>query len=79
MLYFTASYSQLNAYKKRKGLLFKRMKVGTIGMCIIILFLSWLQEWLPMQNRQFWNKGTSYSTKQAFHLIYNIIFLISLA
>ena len=29
-------------------------------MCVIIIFLSWLQEWLPMQNRQYVNKGISF-------------------
>ena len=33
------------------------MKFGTIFLCIIIIFLSWLQEWLPKKNRQFWNRG----------------------
>ena len=50
-------HSQLDSYKKRKKLLFKRMKIGTIGMCLIVIFLVWLQEWLPNKNRQFWNKG----------------------
>ena len=52
-----APTSQLNAYRRRKTLLFKRMKYGTISLCIIIIFLSWLQEWLPMKNRRFWNRG----------------------
>ena len=28
-------------------------------MCALIIFLVWLQEWLPMKNRQFWNLGIS--------------------
>ena len=28
-------------------------------MCVLIIFLVWLQEWLPMKNRQFWNPGIS--------------------
>ena len=52
---FWAFHSQLKAYKKRKKLLFRRMKFGTIGMCIMIIFLSWLQQWLPKKNRQFWS------------------------
>ena len=58
----TAFQCQFLAYRKRKALLFKRMKFGTIGMCIIIIFLSWLQDWLPMKNRQFWSKGMSSRT-----------------
>ena len=60
---FSASKSQLNAYRKRKKLLFKRMQFGTISMCIIIIFLVWLQDWLPKKNRQFWNRGTSSNFK----------------
>ena len=33
------------------------MKIASIFMCIVIIFLGWLQDWLPMKNRQFWNKG----------------------
>ena len=33
------------------------MRYGTIGMCIITIFLAWLQDHIPMKNRQFWNKG----------------------
>ena len=60
---FAASHSQFNAYKKRKNLLFKRMNFGTIGMCFIIFFLVWLQDWLPKKNRHFWNRGMSSNFK----------------
>ena len=33
------------------------MKYATIGMCIVIIFLAWLQDWIPIKNREFWNKG----------------------
>ena len=52
--------SQLKAYKRRKNLLFMRMKFGTILMCIVVIFLAWLQDWLPNKNRQFWDRGMSF-------------------
>ena len=54
---FATLISQFDAYRSRKSLSFKRMKIATLGLCIVIVFLSWLQHWLPMKNRQFWNKG----------------------
>ena len=35
----------------------KRMKYAAIGMCVIIIFLAWLQDWLPKKNQEFWNRG----------------------
>ena len=35
------------------------MKFGAFTMCVLIIFLAWLQEWLPMKNRKFWNPGKS--------------------
>ena len=52
--------SQFNAYKRRKFLLFKRMKYASIFLCFVICFLCWLLYWLPMKNRQFWNRGMSF-------------------
>ena len=49
---------QFEAYKVRKKLLFKRMGFAKIGMCISIIFLAWLQDWLPAKNRAFWSSGT---------------------
>ena len=56
-LIFEARTSQLEAYKKRKEILFKRMKLGMIGSCILIIFLVWSQWYFPQRNRQFWSKG----------------------
>ena len=53
------NYSQFAAYRERKTLLFKRTRIGAFGMCVLIIFLAWLQEWLPMKNRRFWNTGMS--------------------
>ena len=54
---FKARQSQLDAYKVRKRLLFKRLRFGTIGMCILIMFLVWLQDALPRYNKKFWSRG----------------------
>ena len=29
-------------------------------MCISIIFLAWLQDWLPKKERQFWSRGMSF-------------------
>ena len=54
-----AQKSQLDAYRVRKRLLFKWYRVGAIGMCILIMFLVWLQDALPRYNRKFWSRGKS--------------------
>ena len=56
-----AHFSQLKAYRRRKNLLFIRMKFGTILMCCTIIFLTWLQDWLPKKEKQFWSRGKSFS------------------
>ena len=59
--------SQFSAYKQRKKLLFKRMRFSAIGMCIIIIFLSWLQEWIPIKGRQFQQKkGMSFDYNKIY-------------
>ena len=32
------------------------MKIGTIGLCFVVVFLAWLQDYIPAKNRQFWSK-----------------------
>ena len=51
--------SQLDEYKARKKLFFKRMKLGAIAMCCLIIFLAWLQDYIPSYNKKFWSRGTS--------------------
>ena len=51
--------SQLDEYRARKKLLFKRMKLGAIAMCFLIIFLAWLQDYIPSYNKKFWSRGTS--------------------
>ena len=48
---------QLDAYKERKRILFKRMRYGAVLMCCLIIFLSWSQWYFPKRNRKFWNTG----------------------
>ena len=52
--------SQLEEYKVRKKLLFKKMRLGAIAMCFLIIFLAWLQDYLPSYNRKFWSRGTGF-------------------
>ena len=59
-----AFWSQLNAYRKRKNVLFERMKFATVLLCFVVIFLVWLQDWLPKKNRQFWNRGMSTLTQR---------------
>ena len=33
------------------------MRLGTVGMCILIIFLSWLQDAIPRYNKKFWSRG----------------------
>ena len=54
-----ALISQLNAYRQRKKILFKQIRYGTIGMCIAIMFLAWLLDYIPTKNRQYRSKGMS--------------------
>ena len=49
--------SQFAAYRERKRILFKRTRLGAIGMCCLIIFLAWLQDYIPAKNRKFWSKG----------------------
>ena len=49
--------SQLDEYKVRKKLLFKRMQFGAIAMCFLIIFLAWLQDYIPSYNKKFWSRG----------------------
>lgn len=49
--------SQLDAYKVRKKLLFKRMQLAAFAMCLLIIFLVWLQDYIPSYNRKFWSRG----------------------
>lgn len=51
------SRSQLDDYKARKRLLFKRMGLGGVGMCCLIIILSWSQWYFPYRNRKFWSRG----------------------
>ena len=48
---------QFRAYRVRKRLLLKRLKFGAIGMCCLIIFLTWLQWYIPTKNRAFWSAG----------------------
>ena len=50
---------QLNAYKRRKFILFKRLNVGIFLMCCLIIFLCWCQWYFPYKNRKFWSTGSS--------------------
>ena len=50
-------FSQLDAYKERKRILFKRMKYGIIGCCVFIIFLSWLQYYVPAKYKRFEPRG----------------------
>ena len=59
-LKLVAHFSQLKTFRRRKNLLFIRMKFGMIVMCCIIIFLAWLQDWLPKKERQFWTRGMSF-------------------
>ena len=43
------------------------MKLGTIVMCCIIIFLAWLQNWLPKKEKQFWSRGMSFC--HDYHLL----------
>ena len=50
------------------------MKFGSIAMCIVIFLLWWLMKWLPIKNRQFWNKGMSFKVwSQNFSTCYVIV------
>ena len=49
--------SQFDAYKARKKLLHKRIRFGIIGMCVLIIILIWLQDYLPAYNKRFWSRG----------------------
>ena len=49
--------SQLDKYRMRKKILFKRMQLGAIAMCLLIMFLVWLQDYIPSYNRKFWSRG----------------------
>ena len=52
--------SQLDEYKARKKLLFKRMQFGAVAMCCLIIFLAWLQDYIPSYYRKFWTRGTGF-------------------
>ena len=49
---------QFKAYRDRKKLLLKWMGLGAAGMCCLIIFLTWLQWYIPTKNRAFWKTGT---------------------
>ena len=63
------SQSQFDAYRNSKKLLFKRMGFGAIGMCIIIIFLSWFQVYIPAKHREFWS--TDYRCNAGFPIWLN--------
>ena len=49
---------QFKAYRDRKKVLLKWMGLGTVGMCCLIIFLTWLQWYIPTKHRAFWSTGT---------------------
>ena len=48
---------QFRAYRMRKKLVLKWMGLGAVGMCCLIIFLTWLQWYIPTKNRAFWTTG----------------------
>ena len=59
--------SQFDDYKLRKKLTFKRIQFGAIFMCFLIIFLAWLQDYIPSYYKKFWTRGTGFwSTKITF-------------
>ena len=48
---------QFRAYRLRKKLVLKWMGLSAIGMCCLIIFLTWLQWYIPTKNRAFWSAG----------------------
>ena len=48
---------QFQEYRKRKKILLRRMGLGAIGMCCLIIFLAWLQWYIPEKHRAFWSTG----------------------
>ena len=49
---------QFKAYRDRKKLVLKWMRLSSAGMCCLIIFLAWLQWYIPKNHREFWNTGT---------------------
>ena len=56
------SQEQFKEYRVRKKVLLKRMGLGTIGMCCLIIFLAWLQWYIPTKNEAFWSTGLGLDT-----------------
>ena len=48
---------QFRAYRTRKKLILKWMGLGAVAMCCLIIFLTWLQWYIPTKNRAFWTTG----------------------
>ena len=65
---------QFKAYRLSKKLLLKKLGLSAIGMCLLIIFLSWLQWYIPTRNKAFWSTGMGrQKTKLAIigHFRYN--------
>ena len=67
LLWTWAEKSQLEAYKKRKKLLHKKMMVGTVGMCFLIVLLTWSRWYLPYKNYKFWNSDDKNRCQNGFY------------
>ena len=61
--------SQLTAYRERKRVLFKRMKFGIIGSCIVIMFLVWLRYYISAENRKFWGDKRGRRCEKGFKVL----------
>ena len=65
----TGTQEQFTAYRTRKKLLAKRMRFGIIAMCCLIIFLAWLQYFIPTRHQAFWSTGKESETDKKMNLI----------